>query len=124
MEAKADTQCPGDCSCDKDGPDFCQWHNVLKDEQEWVPRIGERWVCDYFERQDTQYVFRKDLRRSVIFGRNDLVQDAPISRIDLLACRNTLMYFNAETQAQVLNRMHFALRPDNLPQMQHLLLYL
>ena len=42
-------------------------------------------------------------------GRNDLVQDAPISRIDLLTCRNTLMYFNAETQARILNRFHFAL---------------
>ena len=54
----------------------------------------------FFERTDQRYVFRKDLRRSVIFGRNDLVQDAPISRIDLLVCRNTLMYFTAETQAQ------------------------
>jgi two-component system, chemotaxis family, CheB/CheR fusion protein len=59
-------------------------------------------------------VFRKDLRRSVIFGRNDLVQDAPISRIDLLVCRNTLMYFNAETQAKVLSRLHFALAPRGL----------
>jgi len=54
-------------------------------------------------------VFDKELRRSVIFGRNDLVQDAPISRIDLLACRNTLMYFNVETQARILGRFHFAL---------------
>jgi two-component system CheB/CheR fusion protein len=45
----------------------------------------------------------------VIFGRNDLVQDAPISRVDLLVCRNTLMYFNAETQSRVLSRFHFAL---------------
>jgi two-component system CheB/CheR fusion protein len=66
-------------------------------------------VSRYFERQGNQYVFRKDLRRSVIFGRNDLVQDAPISRIDLLVCRNTLMYFNAETQAKILSRLHFAL---------------
>jgi two-component system, chemotaxis family, CheB/CheR fusion protein len=63
----------------------------------------------YFERAADGYAFRKDLRRAVIFGRNDLVQDAPISRIDLLTCRNTLMYFNAETQAQVLHRFHFAL---------------
>src|SRR5262245_53484422 len=63
----------------------------------------------YFERQDGRYVFRKDLRRVVIFGRNDLVQDAPISRIDLLVCRNTLMYFNAATQDRVLARFHFAL---------------
>ena len=63
----------------------------------------------YFERQDGRYTFRKDLRRLVIFGRNDLVQDAPISRIDLLVCRNTLMYFNAATQAKILARFHFAL---------------
>jgi two-component system, chemotaxis family, CheB/CheR fusion protein len=63
----------------------------------------------FFQRTDQRYVFRKDLRRCVIFGRNDLVQDAPISHIDLLACRNTLMYFTAETQAQILRRFHFAL---------------
>jgi two-component system CheB/CheR fusion protein len=63
----------------------------------------------YFDQTGGRFVFRKDLRRSVIFGRNDLVQDAPISRIDLLVCRNTLMYFNAETQARILTRFHFAL---------------
>jgi two-component system, chemotaxis family, CheB/CheR fusion protein len=63
----------------------------------------------FFERTEERYVFRKDLRRCVIFGRNDLVQDAPISRIDLLLCRNTLMYFSAETQAQILTRFHFGL---------------
>ncbi|HEY2194013.1 MAG TPA: CheR family methyltransferase [Actinomycetospora sp.] len=65
----------------------------------------------YFERTGSRYVFRSDLRQSVIFGRNDLVQDAPIGRLDLLVCRNTLMYLNAETQAQVLRRFHFALNP-------------
>ena len=63
----------------------------------------------YFERSERSHAFRKDLRRAVIFGRNDLVQDAPISRIDLLTCRNTLMYFNAETQARILRRLNFAL---------------
>jgi two-component system CheB/CheR fusion protein len=65
----------------------------------------------YFEQGDQRFTFRKDLRRNVIFGRNDLTQDAPISRIDLLTCRNTLMYFNAETQARILSRFHFALNP-------------
>ncbi|MDJ0576780.1 MAG: CheR family methyltransferase [Xenococcaceae cyanobacterium MO_234.B1] len=63
----------------------------------------------YFETTGGRYVFRPDLRRAVIFGRHDLVQDAPISRLDLLVCRNTLMYFNAETQSKILNRFHFAL---------------
>src|SRR5690349_8100451 len=52
----------------------------------------------YFERSGERWSFTKDLRRSVIFGRNDLIANAPISHIDLLVCRNTLMYFNAETQ--------------------------
>jgi two-component system CheB/CheR fusion protein len=76
-----------------------------------VESLPPEMVRDYFDRHGTQYVFRKDLRRSVIFGRNDLVQDAPISRIDLLVCRNTLMYFNAETQSKILGRLHFALAP-------------
>jgi two-component system CheB/CheR fusion protein len=66
----------------------------------------------YFDEVGGRYVVRKELRRAVIFGRNDLVKDAPISHVDVLTCRNTLMYFNAETQAQILNRLHFALRPD------------
>jgi two-component system, chemotaxis family, CheB/CheR fusion protein len=64
----------------------------------------------YFERDGSDYVFSKELRRSVIFGRHDLIQDAPISRIDLLVCRNTLMYLNSETQSHVLARFSFALR--------------
>src|SRR4051812_1313720 len=64
----------------------------------------------YFEPGDQRVAFRKDLRRAVIFGRNNLVQDAPISRLDLLVCRNTLMYFTAETQSQILRHFHFALR--------------
>jgi two-component system, chemotaxis family, CheB/CheR fusion protein len=63
----------------------------------------------YFEANTFPYNFRSDLRRSIIFGRHDLVQDAPISHIDLLVCRNTLMYFNAETQSRILGRFHFAL---------------
>ena len=49
-----------------------------------------------------------ELRPTVIFGRHDLIHDAPIGRISLLSCRNALMYFNPETQARVLERLSFA----------------
>jgi two-component system CheB/CheR fusion protein len=77
-----------------------------KETESVPPELREK----YFERADQRLGFRKDLRRTVIFGRNNLVQDAPISRLDLLVCRNTLMYFNAETQARILRHFHFALR--------------
>src|SRR5207249_3518152 len=63
----------------------------------------------YFEPDDSRSVFRKDLRRAVIFGRHDLIQDPPISRIDLLISRNTLIYFDADTQRQILANFHFSL---------------
>jgi two-component system CheB/CheR fusion protein len=71
------------------------------------PELRER----YFTRADDRYTFRPDVRRSLIFGRNNLVDDAPISRLDLLVCRNTLMYLTAETQGRILRHFHFALRP-------------
>jgi two-component system, chemotaxis family, CheB/CheR fusion protein len=73
--------------------------------------IPEDLVDTYFEPAGTgtSRAFRRDLRRQVIFGRNDLTHDAPISRVDLLAARNTLMYFNAETQVSIVRRFHFAL---------------
>jgi two-component system CheB/CheR fusion protein len=74
-----------------------------------VENVPPAWREKYFIPTAGRYVFRPELRRSVIFGRHDLVQDAPISRLDLLVCRNTLMYLNAETQAKILARFHFAL---------------
>jgi two-component system CheB/CheR fusion protein len=66
----------------------------------------------YFEVNGAQFVLRSDLRRRVIFGRHDITRDAPISRLDLLVCRNTLMYFNTEAQSKIIDRFHFALRQD------------
>ncbi|MGH9409477.1 MAG: CheR family methyltransferase [Vicinamibacterales bacterium] len=64
----------------------------------------------YFDRQRADaYSVNRDVRRSVIFGRHDLIQDAPISRVDLLLCRNTLMYFNAEAQTRIMARFFFSL---------------
>jgi len=64
----------------------------------------------YFERIEQRYLVKPDLRRSVIFGRHDVVQDPPISRIDLLTSRNTLMYFTPDAQSRILANFQFALR--------------
>ena len=73
------------------------------DPQACAPEIGLR-----------KWLVRNDLRRFVIFGRHDLVRDAPISHLDLLVSRNTLMYFNSEVQGRIVNRFHFALRDTGL----------
>ena len=73
-----------------------------------VAGIPAEMLARYFEVAGGRRVFRNELRRCLIFGRHDLIQDAAISRLDLLVCRNTLMYFNSETQARILARFHFA----------------
>jgi two-component system, chemotaxis family, CheB/CheR fusion protein len=78
-------------------------------QERQVEGVPPELLSKYFERFDGLYFVRKDLRRQVIFGRHDLINDAPISHIDLLTCRNTLMYLNGETQARVIARLHFAL---------------
>jgi two-component system CheB/CheR fusion protein len=69
------------------------------------PELRER----YFQQADHGFAFRNDLRRTVIFGRNDLHSDPPISRVDLLVSRNTLMYFGGDVQQRILANFYFAL---------------
>ena len=68
----------------------------------------------YFEPDGDELSFRGELRSSLIFGRHDLLANAPISRVLLLSCRNVLMYFTPETQAKVLERFSWALHPEGL----------
>jgi two-component system CheB/CheR fusion protein len=79
-----------------------------------VVDVPEDLLTKYFARSGDRYTFARDLRRAVIFGRHDLIQDAPISRVDLLLCRNTLMYFNAEAQARIMARFYFSVNPGGL----------
>src|SRR6266545_3994233 len=74
-----------------------------------ISAVPEELREKYFEAVGSKHVFNTELRRSVIFGRHDLMQDAPMSHLDLLLCRNTLMYFNAEAQGRILGRFHYAL---------------
>jgi two-component system, chemotaxis family, CheB/CheR fusion protein len=68
----------------------------------------------HFERTNNHYVFARDLRKCVIFGRHNISHDAPIGRVDLLVCRNLLIYLETETQDVVLPRLHYALRNDGV----------
>ena len=77
-----------------------------------VTGIPDYLLEKYFDKVNDCYVFRKDLRRYISFSQHNLIEDAPMSKIDLLACRNTLIYLSLETQIRVMVRFHFGLK-DN-----------
>ena len=73
-------------------------------------KLRERW----FVEEGGGWQVRKEVRRAVVFGVNNLVSDAPISRLDLLLCRNVFIYLDAALQKRVLTRFHYALRRNGL----------
>jgi len=76
-------------------------------------RLRPAWRAKYFRGKETFRVNR-EIRRLVIFGRSNLAQDAPISHVNLLVCRNVLIYFDSPLQNHILTRFHYALEPGGV----------
>ncbi|MFL6675932.1 MAG: CheR family methyltransferase, partial [Massilia sp.] len=65
----------------------------------------------FFTKEETRYRIRKALRDRILFALHNLLRDPPFSRLDLISCRNLLIYLNRDVQARVLEMFHFALKP-------------
>ena len=68
-------------------------------------------VKSHFMGHGDRFEINKNLRDVVIFARQDLVQDPPFLRLDLVTCRNVLIYFQSELQSRLLSVFHYALNP-------------
>ena len=68
----------------------------------------------YFHEIGDVFVVNKALREQVIFARQDLTQDPPFLRLDLLTCRNVLIYLRSSAQKQIIKRFHYALAANGL----------
>ncbi|MFY7867563.1 chemotaxis protein CheB [Roseateles sp.] len=63
------------------------------------------------EADGTAYRVRKSLRDHLVFSEHNLIKDPPFSKLDLISCRNLLIYLGAELQKQVIPLFHYALKP-------------
>jgi two-component system CheB/CheR fusion protein len=68
----------------------------------------------YFYRQDEHYIALKALREKILFAVHNATQDPPFTRIDLLTCRNLLIYMDSELQDRLRPVFHYALEPGGL----------
>ncbi len=68
----------------------------------------------FFTREDHGYRVTRELREAVVFTTQDLLADAPFSRLDMVSCRNVLIYLRPEVQEKVLSLFHFALREGGI----------
>ena len=66
----------------------------------------------FFDKEDHSYRVKPELRDTVVFAHQNILADAPFSKLDLISCRNLLIYLNAEAQERIIQMFHFALN-DN-----------
>ncbi|BDG73491.1 protein-glutamate methylesterase [Roseomonas fluvialis] len=71
-------------------------------------------LARFFTRESQGYRVSPELRASVVFTVQDVLNDAPFSRLDMVSCRNLLIYLGPEAQAKVIALFHFALRPGGI----------
>ena len=66
----------------------------------------------FFVKQDNSYQVKKELREMCLFSSHSLIKDPPFSRLDLISCRNVLIYLGPELQQKLMRLFHYALRPS------------
>ena len=71
-----------------------------------APRLGR-----YFVRTDSGYQISKSIRDHCTFARQNLIKDPPFSHLDLISCRNVLIYLGPVLQKKIIPIFHFALKP-------------
>ncbi len=76
-----------------------------------VAEISSERLERFFQRSGNRFVVKNELRQCLVFARHNLLSDPPFTRMDLVVCRNTLIYFRSEAQINVLRRLQYALRP-------------
>src|SRR5205823_1367002 len=76
--------------------------------------VSEERLRRFFVKEHHGYRVRRELREMVLFATHDLLKDAPFARMDLISCRNLLIYLNRDAQQRVFDTFHFALKPQGL----------
>lgn len=79
---------------------------AAQEVQQIAPSILEQ----YFVKRDGQYYVQKVIRDMCVFAVHNLIKDPPFAKIDLVCCRNVLVYFDALMQNKILNSFHYALK--------------
>jgi two-component system CheB/CheR fusion protein len=65
----------------------------------------------FFTKKDNEYTISRRIRDMVVFSKQNILKDAPFSRIDFASCRNLLIYLQPAAQRKVLRILHYALNP-------------
>ncbi len=90
-------------------PDAIQFARAARYPPGISADISDARLERFFDVDGDDYLVRKKIRESVVLAPQNLISDPPFSNLDLICCRNLLIYLNADVQSVILERFHFAL---------------
>ena len=76
--------------------------------------VSQERLHKYFVKEDNTYRIKKQIREMIVFAVQNVIKDPPFSKIDLVSCRNLLIYMDTPLQKKVLPLFHYTLRPDGV----------
>ncbi|WP_121810302.1 CheR family methyltransferase [Mucilaginibacter kameinonensis] len=79
-----------------------------------VAEISPERLRKFFTREEDRYRVKKELRDLIVFAQQNLIKDPPFIKLDLLCCRNMLIYFTPELQKKIIPLFHYALKPNGI----------
>lgn len=79
-----------------------------------VADVSPERIERFFTKKDQQYAVKKELREMIVFAQQNLIKDAPFIKLDLLSCRNMLIYFTADLQKKIIPLFYYALKPEGI----------
>lgn len=68
----------------------------------------------FFVKKNGCYIVKKELREMIVFAQHNLIKDAPFTRLDLLSCRNVMIYLTTELQRKIIPVFHYSLNPHGI----------
>src|SRR5690606_33702050 len=75
-------------------------------------QVSDERLKRFFQRENGGYRVRKEVRELVVFAPHHVLSDPPFSKLDLISCRNLLIYLQRDVQREVIELFHYSLRPE------------
>ncbi|MBF0453065.1 MAG: PAS domain-containing protein [Candidatus Magnetomorum sp.] len=76
--------------------------------------VSKKYLNRYFTKQDNSFLIKKEIREMIVFAPQDIIKDPPFTRLDLISCRNFLIYLDNQLQKKLMPLFHYSLHPNGI----------
>lgn len=96
---------------DKDAIEFAR---IGKYSESSLSSISAERLSRYFVKKENGYQLKKDIREMIVFAHHNVIKDPPFSKMDMISCRNLLIYMNNDLQKKIMSTFHYSLNNEGV----------